>query len=77
MHGPMNVKLGRPLTRLLDEAETGTLRPNWWEMMMIKLSVIIILCMQQMGFFHLQTPKMEAVCSPTMTENTIFNQLQD
>jgi len=45
MHGPVNVKLGRPLTRLLDEAETGTLRPNWWQMMM-KLSVIIILCMQ-------------------------------
>ena len=28
-------RLGRPLKRLLDEAETGLSRPNWWRLMMM------------------------------------------
>jgi hypothetical protein len=27
--------LGRPLKRLLDESETGLLRHNWWQMIMM------------------------------------------
>ena len=30
-------RLGRPLKRLLDEAETGLSRPNWWRLMMMMM----------------------------------------
>ena len=37
MHGQTNIRLGRPMKRLLDEAETGLSRPNWWRMMIMMI----------------------------------------
>jgi hypothetical protein len=36
-------RLGRPLKRLLDEAETGLSRNNWWRMMMMMMMMIYFL----------------------------------
>jgi hypothetical protein len=35
---------GRPLKRLLDEAETGLSRPNTWRMMMMMMMMMMICC---------------------------------
>jgi hypothetical protein len=33
--------LGKPLKRLLDQAETGMSRPNWWRIKMMMIIVMI------------------------------------
>jgi hypothetical protein len=39
-------RLGRPLKRLLDEAETGLLRPNsWWMMIALNFALNSIICL--------------------------------
>ena len=45
-------RLGKPLKRLLDEAETGLLRPHSSQMMMmiIVIIIIIIICRSDICF---------------------------
>jgi hypothetical protein len=46
------IRLGRPLKRLLGEAETGLSRPNLWRMMMMMMIMIITTMVNYSIFYY-------------------------